>query len=167
MLSGLNLMWHRKCPNTLDQVSSFFNEESSYTTLAETLPAEVAGVTADILGVWILGSVATNQISRMDISNRLHIHLLPYCSIPHIKKRLVQLLARGENEGLKPKDLKVLSVSSQSSNLQTQQRRGHWRPKHSRANGSTSATAHRSSASRERSGHRPGSEGSTRRNQDR
>ena len=46
------------------QVSSFFIEVSTYTTLSETL-------IADILDVWILGSVAGNR-------NLPRIHLLPH-----------------------------------------------------------------------------------------
>jgi hypothetical protein len=52
------------------QVSSFF-EVSAYTALSET-------VIADILDVWILGSVAGNR-------NRPRMHLLPFLSISKYK----------------------------------------------------------------------------------
>jgi len=52
---GLNIILHHKCISVMYQVSSFFIEVSTYTTLPQT-------VIGDILNVWILGSVGRNLI---------------------------------------------------------------------------------------------------------
>jgi hypothetical protein len=65
ILSGLYRIRHLKCHDTLHQVTSFFVEVSTYTTLSET-------VIADNLDVWILDSVSGNLDLRYMLPITIH-----------------------------------------------------------------------------------------------